>query len=580
MKKTVKIILPIVLVLVTLLCTIWYLFVYDREFTRDMLLSCARYSESRGNHDIAAWFYNRAYTQSGDNDAVAIELAQQYKDSGNYTKAEFTLRNAIKDGGGADLYVELCSTYVEQNKLMDAVAMLNSIVNPEVKTIIDSMRPAAPTASLESGTYKHLITLELSCERGTLYATADGSYPSIKTSGYTEPLSLPEGESNVYALCIDENGLVSPLAIYGYTVGGIIEEAIFTDPSFESAIRLALGADKKSTLYTDDVWTLEQFTIPSDAASYADLKYLPNLKELTVVNGISEELGAISGLSSLEKLNITGTGITQSDLTTIGALPMLKELTLSDCGITSIAPLSDATGITKLDLSNNTIRNIDAVKQMSGLTELNLDHNVVTDLSAIADLKALTKLSVSYNTLTTLEAVTGNTALTWLSAGHNSIETLGQLQKLTGLNHLDLSYNALQDIAPVAACSAINELDISNNALTDISSLSALTKLSYLNFSHNEVAQLPQWSADCALVSINGSNNQITSIEPLVGLKKLNNVFMDYNDALTSIGALVDCPMLIQVDVYGTAVTDAKALTHTNDGMERGIIVNYDPTKK
>lgn len=580
MKKTIRIIIPIVLALATLLCTLWYLFVYDREFTRDILLSCARYSESQGKHEVAAWFYNRAYTQSGDNDAVAIELAQQYKASGNYTKAEYTLRNAISDGGGTDLYISLCRIYVEQNKLMDAVTMLGSITNPDIKAVLDEMRPAAPVASFESGYYKQLISLELSCEGATLYATADGSYPSIKKSAYTTPFALTEGETTVYALCVDDNGLVSPLSVFGYTIGGIIEEVQFSDPSFETAIRSALNVEKNTTLFTDDVWVLDAFTIPEDAASYADLKYLPKLRQLTITNGIASELSAISSLSDLEKLSISGTTVSQNDLTAISALPNLKELTLNDCSLTSIAPLSAATGIVKLDLSNNTIRSLDALKRMSGLTELNLDHNVVTDLSALSDLNALTKLCVSYNALTTLEPVSSNTALTWLSAGHNTIESLGQLQKLSALNHLDLSFNALSDVNVLAACSALTELDISNNALTDITALSASTKLSYLNFSQNEVTVLPQWDADCGLITINGSNNQITSIDPLVGLKKLNNIYLDYNEALTTIGALVDCPMLIQVDVYGTSVTDAKELTHTDDGMERGIIVNYDPTKK
>ena len=125
MKKTIRILLPVFLVLIIVASSCWYLFVYDREFTRDMLVSFARMSENQGNHGIATWFYNQAYSQAGDNDSVAIELAQQHKKSGNYTKAEYTLSNAIADGGGITLYIELCKIYVEQDKLLDAVNMLN-----------------------------------------------------------------------------------------------------------------------------------------------------------------------------------------------------------------------------------------------------------------------------------------------------------------------------------------------------------------------------------------------------------------------------------------------------------------------
>ena len=68
MKKVLRIIIPIFLVIAIFLCTAWYLSVYDRPFTRDVLLSIARYSEDQGNHSTAAWFYKLAYAQSGNSD--------------------------------------------------------------------------------------------------------------------------------------------------------------------------------------------------------------------------------------------------------------------------------------------------------------------------------------------------------------------------------------------------------------------------------------------------------------------------------------------------------------------------------
>ena len=171
MKKSLRIILPVILAIAIILCTVWYLFIYDRGFTRDMLLSFARYSESQGNHNVATWFYNIAYKQSSNSDDVAIELAQQYKSSGNYTKAEYTLSNAIADGGGVDLYIALCNTYVEQDKLLDAVTMLDSITNPQIKEQLAAMRPASPTVTPEPGYYSQYISATLSKYDGTIYPT-------------------------------------------------------------------------------------------------------------------------------------------------------------------------------------------------------------------------------------------------------------------------------------------------------------------------------------------------------------------------------------------------------------------------
>jgi Leucine-rich repeat (LRR) protein len=94
----------------------------------------------------------------------------------------------------------------------------------------------------------------------------------------------------------------------------------------------------------------------------------------------------------------------------------------------------------------------------------------------------------------------------------------------------------------------------------------------YFNFSNNFVTVLPTWSVDCALVNIDGSYNQISSVEELRDLYNLNRVNLDYNTEIESIDALEGCPALVQVDVYGTKVTEVSALT------AHSIVVNFDPT--
>ena len=63
MKQFFKIIIPIILVIAIIACIGWYLFIYDRNFTRDMLLNGARYFDEQGNHTLSAWLYDQAYLQ-------------------------------------------------------------------------------------------------------------------------------------------------------------------------------------------------------------------------------------------------------------------------------------------------------------------------------------------------------------------------------------------------------------------------------------------------------------------------------------------------------------------------------------
>ena len=91
MKKFFKILIPLLLAAAIILGLAWYLFTYDRDFTRDMLLYGARFCDRQGHSAVSSWFYDRAYDLAKDNDLVAVELAEQHKDSGNYTQAENTL---------------------------------------------------------------------------------------------------------------------------------------------------------------------------------------------------------------------------------------------------------------------------------------------------------------------------------------------------------------------------------------------------------------------------------------------------------------------------------------------------------
>jgi len=50
MKKVIKRIIPLILVLCILASIGWYLFVYDRAFTRDSLLYLARYNDLQGHN--------------------------------------------------------------------------------------------------------------------------------------------------------------------------------------------------------------------------------------------------------------------------------------------------------------------------------------------------------------------------------------------------------------------------------------------------------------------------------------------------------------------------------------------------
>lgn len=571
MKKIMKIVVPLVLAIAIIASIGWYLFVYDRGFTRDMLLQQARYHDTQGNADLASWFYDLAYEHSDQDQDVAIELANQYKADGNYTKAEYTLTNAIADGPTVELYIALCDIFLEQDKLLDAVSLLDSIPDPALKSQLDALRPAAPTSEPEPGFYSQYIPVTLVTESGSIYYTTTGEYPSLEKNLYSDPFTLPAGETVIYSVAVAENGLVSPLTILNYTVGGVIEKVTFTDPAMEAAIRAILGVDEDVEVYTNALWNIQEFTVPAEAETYEDLALLPYLVKLTAEDHKFDSLGYLAGMTRLEELSLTDCKFPDDDLAIIANLPALKMLTLADCGLSTIMELDNAQNLTYLDLNNNTIRNLESISGMQNLTELNLQHNAVTGLEALSGLANLEKLDVAYNSLTEVSPIAGCAKLRWLNIGHNTVSNLSGLDSLPALNYLNAESNALSDIALLGSCTALTELNVSSNTITDVAALTTLTALETLDFSYNQVSNLPAWPDGSALYSINGSYNTLTSIDSLKNMEHLAYVYMDYN-SLTSVTALASCHHLVMVNVYGNTIEDVSALT------DQSIIVNYDPT--
>ena len=571
MKKVLRILASTLMLLMILASIFWYLCIYDREFTRDTLLSQARFQDTHGNSKLSAFFYDSAYVFSDQDEDVAIELANQYKQDGNYTKAELTLTTALNNNPTADLYVALSRAYVEQDKLLDAVNLLNNISDPAMKAQMDALRPTVPNADYAAGYYSQYMDLHLSSSGKYIFYSTDGSYPSTEGLVYQNKIALDTGETTIYAVSVDEHGLVSPVTALTYTITGIIEPVQFADPAMEAAIRQLVGADSDDVVYTNALWAITDFTAPEGVATFADLAQMPYLNRLTIQNQAIDSLTHLSTLTNLSILDLTGCSFDVEELPTVASLPYLRQLTLANCNLSTIAGLTNAPSLTHLDLSNNTVRHLDALTPMTNLQSLILDHNAVEDLRALSTLSALETLKVSYNPISSLAPLSNCAKLRTLEAEHGQLTTLDGIAGLPLLEALAVDYNSISDVSILSGCAELKNLSIASNGLSDITSLGGLNKLEIFDFSGNQVAELPDFASDCALQTIDGSYNVLTDLDELEGLGSLTHVFMDYN-LLTNIDCLADNFCLVQVNAYGNAIPDVDAL------RDHDIIVNYDPT--
>ena len=572
MKKSAKIIVPFLLVLLILFTVVWYALSYDRDFTRDMMLKQARLFSDNGNQGIASWFYDLAYNFSDQDEDVAIELANQFKEEGNYTKAEYTLSNAIADGGTAELYIALCKTYVEQNKLLDAVTMLDNVKDPAIKAQLDALRPAAPASDPAPGFYSQYIPVSMKFSGGMLYYTTDGEYPSIDDVPYSEPITLPAGETAIYAVTVADSGLVSPLSILSFTVGGVIEEVTIEEPAIDTAIRDILGLSQDEPIFSNQLWTITDFTVPAGTQNLNDLSKLTYLESLTIPDTKLNSMQFLSGLVYLTELDLTGCRFSSEDLKVIASLPLLSQLNLSNCALSTIAGLENATHLSVLNISDNAVRNLEPLTNLTGLRELYLQHNAVTNLNALSGLTNLEKVNLSYNSITTIVPLVTCAKITELDVSNNGLTSLSGIDKLTALTYFNAIQNQLADISLIANCTELVELHLARNAITDVSALSALVNLVTLDISRNQITALPAFPDDAVLGTIDACYNQITSLKPLANQVRLGHIYMDYNQ-ITSIQPLENCRNLIMINIYGNAITEG-----VEELLAQDIIVNYDPS--
>ncbi len=550
MKHALKILIPLVVVAVLLSAAAWFFLSFRPDLTCQFYISRAESALSQGRPQRAVRYYTRAWELYPEDAELAIGLANAYKADGNYTKAEYTLVSAITSMPDTlELYLELSKTYVEQDKLLDAEQMLSRTANEDIKRQLDALRPEAPVIQPESGYYTEYIDVSLSYTGDAAYLSVDGDYPSLAKDLYTAPAALEIGESTVTAVVVSDDGLVSPAATAGYTVGGVIEEVSFADSAVEAAVRSVLGKEGEMPVMSNELWALTTLDLPAEAKDLSDLSVCRSLTSLSMHGTYGVDFSVLSHLTSLETLDLSGCTVSSNGIAAIGSLPKLTTLNLSGCALTDVSGLSGLTALTTLDLSGNAISDVSCLSGMTALTTVNLSGNTIGSIAPLASASGLQILDISGNQISSLTPLSRHEALTSLSASGNQIS----------------------DLSALSSCTALQNLDISDNAVTDLSPVAQLAQLSVLTADYNSVSALPDFSGAAALTRISLSNNALTDLSALQGLPILNYVNVDYNQ-VSDLSVLADCQNLVQIDAFANPVGDVAAL------VERGIIVNYDPT--
>ncbi|MBE6954293.1 MAG: tetratricopeptide repeat protein [Ruminococcaceae bacterium] len=570
MKRAFAIIIPLILIL-AILGGIFYTVTYRSDDVAALLETYAEKQLVETNYEKAIQYYTYAARFSPRNPSIALSLSNAYALSGNYTKAEYTLVSMIsKRPDDSGLYKALSRVYVQQGKLYDAEQMLNRISDEAVRAELDALRPATPVLSAESGSYNTHLELSLQYDDGNAFLASSGSYPCLDEP-YEQAITLGDGTTEIYALVVSDAGLVSRAAYGVYTIGHVVTEAVFEDAGMDAWVRYILDLEKEQRITTDQLWDIQALYLPEDVASLVDLHYFENLAVLSLHDQRKIDCAPLTQLKKLQSLDLSGCHLDTADLTAISSLTSLKELNLSGCGVANVSSLQGLTQLKVLDLADNSIVTISALSRLTELTALHLSGNAITDISSLSSLTGLKELDLNNNLLKNTDALYTLHDLEKLSLSGCGVSDLRFIENMPGLTDLNLSGNALTDISILSGLNELKHLNVSNNQIADISFMADMLSLSTLNADHNLITELPYFHEDCVLQSISVNHNQITDAAGVCDLFRLNLLSMDYNE-LADISYLMYCTCLVEVNAFGNPLADVQELTET------GIIVNYDPT--
>jgi len=571
--KVFRTILILVLILALLSAGIWYFFIYRSGLPAHLYARYADFCQESGNYEGSSKYYSRAYDLIPATE-YALAAANAFESAENYTKAEYTLVRAISASpDSVELYMALSALYVKQDKLLDAERLLTNCSSASVRETLASLRPSAPVIQPGGGFSMEPTAFSLSYADGVAYYSVTREFPSTKDAPYSAPVDLTFGVTDVTALVVGTNGLVSPLAKAEFTVCGEITEVTFENDAFEELIRTVLKKSRHADIDSSELWAITELTVPVEVTDLSDLSHFVGLQHLSLPNNLATDLSIIGGLTRLTSLDVSGCNLTDEAMATIGSISTLTELHIDGCGISSLDGIAPLTGLTVLTASGNVLTDISALAGMPALTVLDISDNELTAISALAASTQLQELYLSGNRLSNLGAISANSALTVLEASGCALTDLSPLENNTALVTLNVADNALVSLDGIKNCSGLKTLNVSGNGLATLGPIPGLTALEQLDASSNQLTGCPMFRSGSSLITLDLSDNQIDEIDGLIGLESLNYLCITDN-RVRDISALADLPALYQIDALRNPLEDVSELE------ERSVIVNYDPDYK
>jgi hypothetical protein len=193
---------------------------------------------------------------------------------------------------------------------------------------------------------------------------------------------------------------------------------------------------------------------------------LATLTRLTAV-GVTR-LDGLEHAVNLREITLSDADV--STLAPLAGLPRLEAVRVRGGSLTTLATLVDLPGLTMLEVTGNALTDISAVTAFPRLLNVTLNHNAVQDIAPLADLPDVAWIEIDHNQVTDLTPLAGKTKLRIFKANHNRIADASALADLPVLRWVELQGNQLTDMAFVENL-RIEILRLANNRIASVAPL-------------------------------------------------------------------------------------------------------------
>lgn len=236
---------------------IWVYHYNSEEYQVAKAVECTE----EGAFEKAVACYNRALELDEGNIELQFSLAEVYFLKNNKVEYEYLLRSiAGNENATAEqldrAYGKLIAIYRARGDYKTINELLLNSNDEQLLTTYQNYIARAPEFSIKEGYYTSVQVLKLSAlGSGRIYYTMDGSEPDEDSEQYTAPIILEDGDYEIKAVFINDNGVVSEVAAREYHIDNDVipaPEVSVISGEYNYPLLIEIPDDEGEVYYTTD----------------------------------------------------------------------------------------------------------------------------------------------------------------------------------------------------------------------------------------------------------------------------------------------------------------------------------------